>query len=287
MRIPKKRTIWVLACTIAAMGAIPLVTWFSLTHEPEFYQSMLRLSPSQRQAGAKRFVAQSLQLSNDIHNEPTWEAVFTDQEVNAWLAEDLVTHFADQIPPGVHEPRVMFEMNRVTLAFELDQGPLRTVISVVVRPYVPAGNVLELTVEKIRAGMLPVPSESVLDQITQFVSARGLDLSWKHDGDEPVAVVRYTPHKAREDVQLRRVDVIKGEIRLAGRSDRRHGVVFAPTLPTRKVLQANFPRWNVQEDKAAPLEGDPESETDAGPVAPSPESVTPATVLRSSASPTS
>src|SRR5206468_2359420 len=81
----------------------------------------------------KRFVAQSLQLRNDICNEPTWMAVFTDQEVNAWLAEDLVTEFADQLPPEVHEPRVMFELDRVTLAFELDQGPVRSVIWVVAR----------------------------------------------------------------------------------------------------------------------------------------------------------
>ena len=70
---------------------------------------MVRLPATSATVKAKRFVAQSLQLRNDICNEPTWEAVFTDQEVNAWLAEDLVTHFADQLPPEVHEPRVVFE----------------------------------------------------------------------------------------------------------------------------------------------------------------------------------
>ena len=58
----------------------------------------------QPEAKAKRFGANSLQLRNDIANEPTWEAVFSDREVNAWLAEELVTHFADQLPPEVHDP---------------------------------------------------------------------------------------------------------------------------------------------------------------------------------------
>ena len=37
-------------------------------------------------------------------------AVFSDQEVNAWLAEDLVTHFADQLPPEVDESARLFEL---------------------------------------------------------------------------------------------------------------------------------------------------------------------------------
>src|SRR5262249_30940732 len=174
-----------------------------------------------------------LQLRNDIHNEPTWEAVFTDEEVNAWLAGDLVTHFADQLPPEVHEPRVKFELDRVTIAFELDRGPVRSVIWVVARPNVPDPNVLELTFEKIRAGVLPVPPDQVLDRIVGVAQSHGLDVTWKRDGDLPVATIRYAPHAARDDVKLERVQIRKGEIRLNGRSDRDRGKIASPTLPTR------------------------------------------------------
>ena len=80
------------------------------------------LPRDQREVKAKQFVAQSLQLRNDICNEPTWEAVFSDQEVNAWLAEDLVTHFADQIPPRSTSPACSSRLDRVILAFQLDRG---------------------------------------------------------------------------------------------------------------------------------------------------------------------
>ena len=73
--------------------SIPVGAWFSLTYQPSYYRAMVGLSREQRAGRAKKFVAQSLQLRNDICNEPNWEAVFTDQEVNAWLAEDLVTPF--------------------------------------------------------------------------------------------------------------------------------------------------------------------------------------------------
>src|SRR5947209_8283925 len=193
---------------------------------------MVRLPRDERAVKARRFMAQSLQLRNDICNEPVWEAVFTDQEVNAWLAEDLVTEFADQLPPEVHEPRVVFEFDRVTLAFELDQGPLRSVIWVVAQPRVTSPNVLELTLEKIRAGVLPVPAEKVIDRVIEHAQAHGLDVHWKRVHGLPVVVARYTPHSRREDVLLELLQIGDGEIRLAGRSHRDKGEVGAPILPT-------------------------------------------------------
>ena len=254
MRLPFKRIFIVSLSVIVVIAATGVLGWMSLTHEPKFYREMVASPGKKRVATAKRFVASSLQLRNDIVNEPTWEAIFSDEEVNAWLAEDLVIHFADMLPPQVHEPRVMFELDRVTLAFELDRGPLRTVVWVVARTRVPEPNVLELTVEKIRAGVLPVPADSILDRIAQHARDHGLDVSWKR-GDEglPVATIRYTPNDRREDVQLERVDILNGEIRLAGRSDRSRGEVTSPKLPGRQVLQSKFPRRNIQPKSGSSL----------------------------------
>jgi hypothetical protein len=254
MRIPSKRVLIILTTVVAVFGAAPGLAWLSLTHTPTFYRARIAVPPEERQAEARKFVAQSMQLRNDIANEPNWEAVFSDAEVNAWLAEDLVTHFADQIPPGIHEPRVVFEMDRVTLAFGLDQGGVRSIVWVVARPRVPGPNVLELTLEKIRAGMLPIPAEQVLDRITAHARARGLDVSWKRDGEDhlPVATIRYKTHAGRDDVCLERLHVINGEIHLAGRSDRARGAVASPTLPSRRMLQSRFPRQNSQSSEPPP-----------------------------------
>ncbi len=122
---------------LGILAVIPLGIWLSLTYQPSYYREMVLLTAEQGAGQAKKFVAQSLQLRNDICNEPTWEAVFSDQEVNAWLAEDLVTHFLDQLPPEIHEPRLLFELDRVTLAFQLRQRGVESVITVVARPAFP------------------------------------------------------------------------------------------------------------------------------------------------------
>jgi hypothetical protein len=240
MRKPKRRWI-VLGLAAALLVVAPTLAWVSLTRQPRFYREMAAVPRERRQEEARRFVAQSLQLRNDIVNEPRWEASFTAEEVNSWLAEDLVAHFADQIPPGVHEPRVAFEAGRVTLAFQLDEGPIRSVVWVVARVRVPEGNTLALTLEKIRAGVVPIPVERLIDRIAESARDHGLEVRWERDGDLPVAVLHYTPDSRRLDVVLESVVVLDGQVRFSGRSNRAAGAIASPTLPSRRVLQSTFP----------------------------------------------
>ncbi|WP_435007522.1 hypothetical protein P12x_004804 [Tundrisphaera lichenicola] len=225
---------------------IPVGAWLSLTYRPSFYRALINLSPDQRQAKAKKFVAGSLQLRNDISNEPDWQAVFTDQEVNAWLAEDLVTHFADLIPPEIHEPRIAFDADRVTLAFQLDRGPIRSVIWVVAQVRVPDDNVLALTIEKIRAGVFPISVDRLVGPINAQARAHGLDIRWTREQGLPVALIRYSPDEDRSDVVLESLNVRRGQLRLSGRSDQHRGTAVRPVLPTRRILQLNFPKRNHQ-----------------------------------------
>ncbi len=245
MRKTRKWLLWAGAIAIL-LSAVPAIAWFSLTYQPSYYRALLRFSRVERVDRAKKFVAQSLQLRNDICNEPTWEAVFSDEEVNAWLAEDLITHFADQLPPEVNEPRLLFELDRITLAFQLHQRGIHSVITVVARPRVSEGNTVELVLEKIRAGILPVPADNFLDRIIDYARCHGVDVEWSRKDGYPVVVMRYTPNLEREDVRLEEVQIGNGQIRLAGRSDRAKGAFRTPTLPSRKVLQSKFPMRRIQ-----------------------------------------
>jgi hypothetical protein len=245
MRKTRRRWI-VLGLGVLGLAALPGAFWVGLNHRPQFYRRTAAVPPERRRAEAKHFLKQSLQLYNDLHNEARWEAAFTDAEVNAWLAEDLVTHFADQIPPGVYEPRVAFEADRVTLAFQLDRGPIRSVIWVVARARVSEGNVLALTLEKIRAGVVPLPARELTGRIDAHARGHGLDIRWMQDGDCPVALIRYSPAPGRPDIVLERLHVQDGRILLAGRSRRSAGAMICPTLPGRRMLQSTFPKRNTQ-----------------------------------------
>ena len=255
----RRRIFCYIGLGLLVAAAVPLVLWASLTHTPDFYRSLVTLPGENLEREAKNFVKQGLQLRNDIANEPTWEAVFNQGDVNAWLAEDLVKHFADQLPPEVHDPRIVFEADRVTLAFGLDQGGVRSVIWIVARPHVPEDNVVALTLEKIRAGALPVPPDRIIQTLTEQARKNGLDITWSKDGDLPVATVRYHADRNRNDVVLERIRIREGQIKLSGRSNR--ATASAPTLPGRQALRINFPRRNVHGDADPP----PAPEADAIP----------------------
>ncbi len=247
MRKSALRKRWIVLGAVASLLLIiPGALWLSLTHQPTFYRALVEVPRDQREAKARRFVAGSLQLRNDISNERDWQAVFSDQEVNAWLAEDLITHFADQIPPAVHQPRVAFEPDRITLAFQLDRGPIRSVIWVVARARVPEDNVLALTLEKIRAGVIPISADRIIGPISSQARDHGLDVRWTRDHDLPTALIRFRPDQGRSDVVLERLNIRQGQIRLSGRSDRLQGAFVSPVLPGRRLLQLNFPRRNRQ-----------------------------------------
>ncbi len=210
-----------------------------------------------RERIAREFEAQSLQLRNDICNERSWEAVFSDREVNAWLAENLVKEFGHHLPPEVHEPRVLFELDRIVFAFLLKQRGVESVITVVGRPRVSGGNTVEFTLERIRAGILPIRADYVISRIVEYVRYHGVDAEWSRKDGYPVVLVRYTPNLKRDDVQLEELRVRQGQIRLAGRSDRAKGVFSRPILPSRKVLQSKFRKLKVHDV------GAPEGEVDA------------------------
>lgn len=245
MRTSKRRWI-ILGLLLAILVLAPLLFWFSLTHQPRFYRDLVQAPSPLRHQTAARFRARSAQLRNDIMNEPRWDAAFTDQQVNAWLAEDLVEHFADQIPPGVHEPRVSFETDRIILAFQLEKGSIRSVISVVARVRVPRENVLALTIEQIRAGVLPISADQILEQITDYARGHGLEVDWQRENGLPVAMIHYRPNVRRRDIVLETLLIANGQIRLSGRSDRRSGAAAALTLPSKRLLQSTFPRRKVQ-----------------------------------------
>lgn len=247
MRKIKRRWL-VLGFALFALIATPTALWVLITRQPEFYRRVAEIAPERRRTEAKKFLAQSLQLRNDVDNEPRWEAVFTDEQVNSWLAEDLVKQFSDQIPHGVHEPRILFELDRVHFGFLLDQGPVRSVVSVVARVRVPGDHEVSLTIEKIRAGIVPIPANQLLDQFADAARARGLDVRWEEEDGLPVAIVKYSPDARRRDIVLDKLQVLDGQIRLAGRSSKGRALA-TPSLPNREVLQSTF-RGTKRKDHA-------------------------------------
>ncbi|MDX2036111.1 MAG: hypothetical protein SFX72_05630 [Isosphaeraceae bacterium] len=218
---PSTKRILIGAAVVLAVPAIVVVGLrLSLRHEPRFYRQLLAAPRAEVEVDAKRFEQDSLQLRNDIVNEPTWEGVFTAREVNAWLADGLSKHFGDQIPSELRDPRVLFEQDRILLAFQWTAKGITTVVSAELEVDVPEDNVLEFVIGSVRAGALPLPTDRFLEPLRAAAAERGLLIEWDEVEGRRRVRVAVGPEAEKPSVALERVDVAPGQIRLSGRSIR-------------------------------------------------------------------
>jgi hypothetical protein len=194
---------------------------------------LLRYEPAQHRAavipvGEERSI-QSRELTRNVTDlwsamasQPEWGGTFTDAQVNSYLTEGLMqTRLAEKVlPEAISEPRVTFEPDRMRLSFRYSNGLLNTVVSVVLRVWLPRNepNVLAVRIDSIQAGMLPFKAQWLLERISEVARQNEVDVSWyRHEG-QPVAVVRFEANKARPSLQLLAVRFEKGSVAIRGRS---------------------------------------------------------------------
>jgi hypothetical protein len=152
---------------------------YLLGRGPVYYQQIETLSDEDRTAESRQFVRQSSAIFNQIENETAWSGTFRESHVNAWLAGDFERKHGDLLPRGVSDPRVSFENGRVALAFQLQRGPVTTIVSARGRMWLPESNFVVIELEGVRAGVIPMPSGYVIQTVSAGAKSAGLDLEWK------------------------------------------------------------------------------------------------------------
>ncbi len=216
------RTGIVLAILVAAAG---VVLYRAAKHVPDFYRQALQADPVLQQIASDKMVRQVAGLASDVNKSGRWQAIFTEEEINGWLAVDLVKSYSDLLPGAVSDPRVSIEPDRVTAACRYRSPPTpvpETVLSLAVEVYLAEPNVIALRVRKVRAGAVPLPLGSVLDEIAQATRRLQWEVRWRRAEGDPVALITIPPPKDKRGrvVQIQKIELAKGEIRVAGTSRR-------------------------------------------------------------------
>lgn len=227
---------------VVAIGAGGGAVLWSLVQVPDFYEEALaqQPDPAVRQEIAETFVERTVQLLDDIEHSDAWSQEFTDREVNAWLAEQLHQKFAEMVPKGVRDPRVRFDNQRVLLGFAYEHENWDGVVSLRLRPWVPEPNQLAIEIESIRAGLFPIPLESVLDELEQQMESDDWRAEWTHVNGNDVLLVRFAGGQPDQPV-LEEVQVTAGGVRISGsRSVDRTESEGRAGLDTRSALNVSI-----------------------------------------------
>lgn len=216
-----KRFLIILFLLLVLLGGATGGLYWSSTQVPEFYQEALQeqLPPEVRKKEAKQFVQRSMKIVNDVHNhEPRWSQEFSEQQINAWLAEELHQKFNDWVPKGVSNPRVNIKKDQVELGFHLTLKKWAGIISLKFKPWLLKENQLVLELENARAGLLPIPMEEAINELIREARSEGLYIEWSQTNGNDALIVHLDQGKKNLPA-LTALDVEPGVFRIAGTTD--------------------------------------------------------------------
>ncbi|MCZ2343653.1 MAG: hypothetical protein LC104_17945 [Bacteroidales bacterium] len=206
-----------LITTGAVLGSLTAL----LKSDPEFYTAT-NGTVDDDTITATAVVTRFGDLKNDIRSKPEWGATFTAEELNAFLREHLCTDggLESFLPQGLHSPRVAITGDQIQIAARYGEGFWSTVLSVEARVWLVKGeaNVVALELLGVRAGWLPLGSQSILDRITEAARDSNIAVSWyRHEGN-PVGMCRFYADQTHPTTQIALFRAADGKLTVKGRS---------------------------------------------------------------------
>jgi len=220
---------WLLIAGLVCLGVLlglavgGFAIYRASQHVPEFYQEALKTDARVQQDASEEMVRQATALASEVDKEGQWEAVFTAEQINGWLAVDMVRNHADLLPEVLSDPRVAIEPEQLRIACRLDQGSWTSVVSLAVDAYLAEPNVVALRIREARAGALPLPLEGILKRISEEASQMNVQIRWRQADGDPVVEVSIPPPRDADDkaIRIETLRLGEGSVYVSGSTERR------------------------------------------------------------------
>jgi hypothetical protein len=194
----------------------------ALHTQPAFYQDALAVSTVQQQQAGDEFERNLLRLHNDVQQSERWERVFSDDQINGWLAVDLPENFPDLLPPSVSQPRVALTPETLQIGFLYRSDQLSTVVSLRLEITLAAEpNTLAICLRQAQAGWVPLPLKDFIDHVSEAARRADIRLRWAQQDGAPVALITLPARRdsdQQEPFLLQLIELGQGTITIAGKS---------------------------------------------------------------------
>lgn len=216
---PGRRLVVLLGAGIALTLLIALeVTFLASRHVPEFYVGVLELDAERASEASQELESRVTMLYSDAARDGDWYAQFTDDQINSWLAVDLVNLYREMLGEAVHDPRVKISPEGVTLAARIDEGVFSVVYWFSIEVYLTQPNQLAFRIRKAHVGKLPLPMERVIEEVSVAARNHQIPLRWTQVEGDPVGIVSITPRQVAggQELCVEKLELLDGELLLAG-----------------------------------------------------------------------
>ena len=224
LRIAAISSLAVLVVLVAALWG----AYQSVRRVRPFYQEALKLDEDALARGSRELESRATALYSDTQQAGRWQAVFTDEQINGWLAVQLANSHADQLPDNVREPRMAITPEAVTLGFRTTVGGTETVVTVDAAPYLTDSGAVAVRLMSVHAGTFPLPVLQVADEIANACQGLSLPVRWTRHEGQPVAVIDIHSDSAKDSprIAIDTIELTDGSLLVAGKTE-----VEASTAP--------------------------------------------------------
>jgi hypothetical protein len=215
---------WLVSAFVMAGLALVLAA-LAVRQRPVFHGESV--GGAAAQAAARRFVTKAAALHEAVGRPGSWDMVFTQDECNAWLTEDLPRR-TGLLPTGWAEPQVRFgpdpgaiEAAAVVTRAGLLPGWLleavRPVVMVRLQVRLVALGRLECRIVRAHAGLLPLPRGPLLHLVAAALERHGMVCEMPRvDGRSVLMVTLPSGGQDRPAIRVAALAVSDGELLISG-----------------------------------------------------------------------
>lgn len=195
---------------------------YAAKREPEFYARTPCPADWDTREKSAKLLTRIQEFKNEIRSKQEWGDMFTADELNCFFLENMGAGggLGSMLPGKFHSPRVAIDGDRLRLGFKYGHGFWSSVVWVELRVWLVANksNLLAVEVCDLRAGRLPIGSQSILDGISEAARDSNIEVTWYRHKANPVGLFRFYADQPQPASQILTFDVKDGKIIIAGKT---------------------------------------------------------------------
>ncbi|HBV61584.1 MAG TPA: hypothetical protein DEF45_01035 [Rhodopirellula sp.] len=207
---------------------------------PEFYQQATQLSHPDTEAGSYQLEANVAKLQQDASKPGSWNASFCEEDINAWLINQLPLKFKQLQTAGGKDPRISIQQDHLLAAARYTDARLDTVISCELHvELTEEPNLLAVHIRNLKAGAVSLPISQFMDGIRTEAAKGGVKIHWDETESGPTALVQVPSEHAGyaySPVIIESLEMMEGAIILSGHTGTREENCYAPRGPVHQFV---------------------------------------------------
>ncbi|MGB7326217.1 MAG: hypothetical protein WBD31_15190 [Rubripirellula sp.] len=242
------------------------VAWWAVQQSqyvPEFYTRASNNHSVTTAEANRRLKAEVQQLQTNVAKLGSWRAAFSDEQINAWLIEELPQKFPRLAALGASEPRIVIKNEKVQAAVRYKNRHIDTIVSCeFIVEMTEQPNMLAFRVQNLRAGALKLPLTKFLTGISKEAARGDIDVRWDMTDTGPIALVTVPsedPRYALAPVVVESLITYDGAVLLAGHTGQLAHETFTPRGPVHQFV--SYRPQKTENVQSARLTSKPRSES--------------------------